>query len=258
MVVFGKVVSALAPSTATVSFLTATRDDLDGHNGGTPRRINRIDIDNGPKCTYFELSQSYFTDGSVSSNFDRRLKLDAIQKKSCTSGSSESEEPYTFTYHGGSFFPSLLSKAIDHWGYYNGETGNDSQNDLIPQSTSITTLIGGYNLSHGSALRDTDEAEMIKGSLQRITYPTKGYTEYTYEANSYIETENDREDIFPAIETCAATGGSCCGNNNTQQDKVLTQAMINTGILTLTIQNDGTDVLSPIVMALFTKTMLNI
>ncbi|MEM9919827.1 MAG: DUF6443 domain-containing protein [Bacteroidota bacterium] len=234
----GQILYSIVTSAATINFATASRSDLLYHDNGVGKRINRITVNNGTKCFYYDLNQSYFDDGHPVLNLERRLKLNSVQKKSCTSGSAEVEQPYYFTYHGGSFFPGLLSKAVDHWGYYNGHTYNDTKDDLIPYS-SIRTTTGNYLLSYGSSNRSTVEAEMMKGMLKRVTFPTKGYSEYTYEANDYLETDTHQEQLF-TMETCPNFGGSsCCGNKSTTKYQVLDQAMINTGRLALTIQNDG-------------------
>jgi RHS repeat-associated protein len=78
--------------------------------------------------------------------------------------------PYTFTYDPLSL-PPLTSYAQDHWGFYNGQTSNN---------TSIPAL-NGYT----GANRNPSAAFMKAGSLTRITYPTGGYNEFIYEANDY-------------------------------------------------------------------------
>lgn len=57
-----------------------------------------------------------------------------------------------------------LTKAVDHWGYYNGKTGNDSRQFLkADRSPSGTTA----------------------GMLSSITYPTGGRTVFQYEPHDY-------------------------------------------------------------------------
>ena len=83
--------------------------------------------------------------------------------------------------------PALQSKAKDFWGYYNGQTTNTSlipaQNVPVifyPGGTSGTVAIGGGN-------RQADENYMKAWVLNKITYPTSGYTEFDYEANRYLD-----------------------------------------------------------------------
>ncbi|HKK63542.1 MAG TPA: hypothetical protein VJ951_13335, partial [Bacteroidales bacterium] len=237
--VFGRVLDKITTTTEEITFTHATRDDLEDHNNtNLPKRITRVNVNNGNYCFYYDLSQSYFTSNTGSGNLDKRLKLNSVQKKSCDN--SINEEPFTFSYYGGSFFPSLTSKAVDHWGYYNGKTTNNSLDDLIPAS-SVVTPANNKTLYYGSADRETVESAMLNGALKRITFPTKGYTEYSYEANEYLETNNNNQQLFWA-ETCTSYGGYCCGNRSNTKYQVLDQAMIDNGVLELVVQHDGQNI----------------
>ena len=92
---------------------------------------------------------------------------------------------YQLGYNTAVALPALQSKAKDFWGYYNGKTTNTSlipaQNVPVifyPGGTSGTVAIGGGN-------RQADENYMKAWVLNKITYPTGGYTEFDYEANRY-------------------------------------------------------------------------
>lgn len=80
--------------------------------------------------------------------------------------------------------PAVQSKARDYWGYYNGATGNStlipSQNVAVSfQNNSGTVGIGGGN-------RLANEDYMKAWVLNKITYPTGGYSQFKYEANRYL------------------------------------------------------------------------
>jgi YD repeat-containing protein len=81
----------------------------------------------------------------------------------------------------------------DHWGYYNGEDGNNffpfnnytakgidgitDENYCSSQSTNFSRSFGkSKNAVYGSCLVNT---------LNKITYPTKGYTQFEYELNTF-------------------------------------------------------------------------
>lgn len=238
----GRILSSITTSTSTVSFTTDSRFDLLEHNGSNGNRITGITLNNGPKCISYDLKQNYFYDSQVYTNgadyrLRHRLRLDTLQKITCTVGSSDVEEPYVFTYLGGGFFPYLTSKAIDHWGYYNGADDNNDLDNIIP-SSSINTITGNYFLSYGLAERDTDEAEMKKGMLKNIKYPTKGFTQFSYEAHQYEDIDANRQSLFD-IETCTANPQSaCCGIRKDSITQVLDEDMISSGILALTIDNE--------------------
>ncbi len=59
---------------------------------------------------------------------------------------------------------------IDHWGFYNNKS------------------LAGATAPQVFALKETDPAYVTKGMLKKITYPTGGYTELTWEAHDYSQT----------------------------------------------------------------------
>lgn len=99
--------------------------------------------------------------------------------------------PYSFTYDGPTLPARVYDRtnyhdsptrtasfALDHWGYYNGATGNTT---LIPPGTSGFATHNSYP----GADREPNFAFMKAGSLIKITYPTGGFNEFVYEANDY-------------------------------------------------------------------------
>lgn len=83
--------------------------------------------------------------------------------------------PYTFAYDPLAL-PDRASNATDHWGYYNGASGNT---DGIPQ------MMGPYGSVLTGANRGPNPAFMRAGILTKVTYPTGGYNQFIYEANEY-------------------------------------------------------------------------
>lgn len=106
-----------------------------------------------------------------------RLCLDSVQEISCDA--SLQVPSYKFSYYSGTV-PRKLSMGIDHWGFYNGA----SNSDLIPTFTIVppSSLPGDVNTYPG-ADRDTHWPYSEGGALEQITYPTGGYTQFTYESN---------------------------------------------------------------------------
>ena len=99
---------------------------------------------------------------------------------------------YTFDYEDPQGLVSRLSAAQDFWGYYNGKTSNtkyypnpSSLGPSIPNELSIWNI---------GADKSVDPTYAVKGLLKKVTYPTKGYTELTYEPNSYWSEET----IYPS------------------------------------------------------------
>jgi YD repeat-containing protein len=130
-------------------------------------------------CRKLVLAYGYFADsenkgavegaGSVNSD-KKKLKLLQVQEQSCDG--SMVLPPYTFDYHAENV-PRSLSFSQDHWGFHNGADNNM----LIPTFTEnqFEEVPGADRDSHWPAMRG--------GTLNKITYPTGGYTEFEYEPN---------------------------------------------------------------------------
>ena len=89
---------------------------------------------------------------------------------------------YSFIYDRFDQLPKFLSKAIDHMGYFNG----------VPYP--IPNTISGY-MSHFSH-RGTNADKVLVGSLKKIIYPTKGFTEFEFEPHSYSKyLKDDKTDL---------------------------------------------------------------
>lgn len=85
--------------------------------------------------------------------------------------------------------PSKRSCAQDYWGYYNGQENNVPLrgHSLIPtpqrfMSSNYTQALGNYSIK--GADRYSRGTYMQAAILNRVDYPTGGYTTYEYEPNS--------------------------------------------------------------------------
>jgi hypothetical protein len=109
----------------------------------------------------FDLANSYFGTGTDSREL--RLKLENVTEKS---KDNVSGMQYSFQYNA-TQLPNRISTAQDVYGYYNGQLNNQN---LIP-------VYGGDR---------TISFQNTKASvLERITYPTGGYTNLEYELKQY-------------------------------------------------------------------------
>lgn len=86
---------------------------------------------------------------------------------------------YTFEYNN-IMLPPLETNAKDFWGYYNGKYNGN----LIPIQPDLYT---GQQV--GIADRNPDANFMKAGVLEKITYPTGGYTEFYYQPHEYVSSE---------------------------------------------------------------------
>lgn len=142
--------------------------------------------DGGSFCKNFNLTYDYFSDNVTGLNTyltsfganlhtdKKRLKLQSVQELSCDS--TIIIPAHIFTYFTDAV-PRRLSLGLDHWGFYNGDGGNQR---LIPTYTAINngtpTIISGAN-------RDASWPAMRGGTLKQINYPTGGHTIFDFEPN---------------------------------------------------------------------------
>ena len=189
MNVYSKVLDSIITRTQVFDFDHEDRTDVSVFT--TPSKkwaISGLKVYEGSThCVSYVFDQSYFTDGtSPTDPYRKRLKLDQVQKKSCDN--TEVEPAYTLNYIEPDGLAHRLSKAMDHWGYYNGKTTNNNTNviTLIPVSTYIIPN-GTASFNYGHANRDTDTVYAKKGLLDKVTYPTGGHTAFTYEGHKALD-----------------------------------------------------------------------
>jgi hypothetical protein len=202
-IIQGVRLSQIAFTNGYVNFVPgAARTDLSDNAStlvdnvnGNAKTLGAIQITDGAGfCKNYNLAYSYFTDNTSAltgylglSGFafynlatdKQRLKLNSLQEISCDA--IVTIPPYQFTYFTEQV-PRRLSFGIDHWGYYNGVTGNQT---LIPTYTiddgsSVTTVTGADRNSHWP--------EMRGGALQKITYPTGGSSIFDFDSHKVYST----------------------------------------------------------------------
>ena len=144
----------------------------------------------GDTIKHFNFYHSYFsTTGVIQQgqgthytygNSALRLKLDSLQEASRTN----QKLTYKFLYDTTHYLPDRMTTfAMDHWGYYNGESGNTTweANNRIK----YYFLSGDSALAeNGSANREPNLAYTKAGVLTKVITPTKGEIHFDYELNS--------------------------------------------------------------------------
>lgn len=116
---------------------------------------------------------------------------------------------YEFTYNNTNSQPNLLpdplTRGIDIWGFYNGRDGNvDLVAIPLVNSPEFESDLGASN-----SYRLADPAYATYGLLNKITYPTGGTTEFTFEGNTYSKVLKRKvsSGIEPVWETTNGTAG---------------------------------------------------
>lgn len=103
--------------------------------------------------------------------------LDSLQIQSPDSSRLSS---YAFYYNNLTELPARFSYSQDHWGYFNGKSNTDfALKSEVPSD--YQNLFSTLILT--TANRDPDYTYSRKGMLQKIVFPTRGYTTIDYESN---------------------------------------------------------------------------
>ncbi|CAM4020389.1 MULTISPECIES: hypothetical protein [Flavobacterium] len=168
-----------------VEFVSATAARLDMGPPSTlssisPRAMEFVNVydkkDN--LITSHKLNFEYIESNDISNTLafyqnepKKRLFLKSVQQTK----EGVSLNPYEFVYSD-IILPNRFSNAIDWWGFYNGMSNGIS---YFPSNTAIPNRLE-YALNGG---REVNPILMQAGLLKKVIYPTKGYSEYTYEAN---------------------------------------------------------------------------
>lgn len=132
--------------------------------------------------------QSYFT-GFPNDYSTKRLRLDSIF---ISDAAGIVIQRYRFDYNNTIGVPQYTSLSRDYWGYFN----NRNNSSLIPQQQ--VYYQGDYyskNITIGSdnpVGREPDANYSKLCMLNKITFPTGGYTDFEFEANRYVENGNEK------------------------------------------------------------------
>jgi hypothetical protein len=125
--------------------------------------------------TDYDSRQYVWSSSSIQSLYpELRKRLFLTSVNDYVSGDTLS---YKFEYNNFDSLPPRLSYAQDYWGYYNGVAYQDV-NFFPAWTTGNMYMWGGFEFG---ADRRGNFQSCQKGILKKITYPTGGSTDYTYE-----------------------------------------------------------------------------
>lgn len=131
---------------------------------------------NGTLIKTYELNYQY----------NGRLLLESFQEKGTN---NEETPPYKFQYNANAVAP-IGSYDVDYWGY----TNNSNNNVLLPTYVFRDVLNDRFFYFEG-ADRNPDENGSKSSVLEKITYPTGGYTEFDYEMHDYSYFTNPKDSV---------------------------------------------------------------
>ncbi len=196
---------------AANQYLNLTLQKIDFPKGQIQFQIdgNREDLQNGKKyntitiytkatgtsaLTYlkeYDLYYSYFLAGNTDPIHFERLRLDSLKELS----TGINLPPYRFTYNTTGNFLAKNGHAVDHWGFYNGQGGNQT---YIP---TFSALANGTYIDIEGANRESDFQSASCFSLTQVTYPTGGHTSFEYELNNYDQVRSSNGPVdFPFLK----------------------------------------------------------
>ncbi len=183
----------------------------------------KVDYDNGSTMTNIKtIKFSYGSFGHTkvggnyapndrSYNSEDRLKLNSVSEIASSDTFTTS-----FYYNETILLPSKRSCAQDYWGYYNGQENNVPYrgHSLIPTTSRFMSSRYSDRVSDINGADRFSRGEYMQAAmLNKIVYPTGGYTTYEYEANSILVsdftlTEKYREKRYDASVSVSASCAS--------------------------------------------------
>ena len=190
--------NGIASQGYNVTFYSSDREDIKPYDNkinpvfGKAQKLDRIIVQHvenyiPKKILEINLQTSYWETGTGSQHpsFGKRLKLDQVKFLDATGSLSYR---YTFFYNSTSL-PVKNSNAVDFWGYYNGQqnTGNPVEGQLPTKIPAFRVMNNTDRIDLYGANRYPDSSTSNPKAcvLEKIVYPTGGYTEYDYELNEF-------------------------------------------------------------------------
>ncbi len=222
---YGVRLSSITFPNGSVNFVASStvRQDLSSQTSGlndvdptglstNARALDRIEIIDGSTCIKtFAFDYGYFYDSTHpltgpwalwESTFSihsdkKRLKLNSVTERTCDG--SLAKPPHVFSYFDESSVPRTLSLAQDHWGFFNGATTNTQLMPAISINKGWTTLFGNSN-------RNAAWPAMRAGALQKVQYPTGGYTRFAFSNHNVYVQRTGIDSIWVAEANASGTG----------------------------------------------------
>lgn len=164
--------------------LSHKREDL--HGSYPLQKIIVFNRKSRVKVKEFELTHDYFLPiANEQQNYSnipysdyrkKRLKLISLIERGFKNNIAKELPPYIFDYNEEKL-PHKFSFAQDYWGFYNGKHEN---RHLLPHIMIDNTVL---HHNHGNAERSVNPTKSQAATLNKITYPTGGYTLYEFENN---------------------------------------------------------------------------
>lgn len=136
-------------------------------------RLNNIVLIDGNNQPIKNANLNYIYPNNVNWLY-KRFFLENIQIKNGLNNTLE--QIYNFEYNSPELLPERFSYSQDYAGYYNGKNNSNYVPKVYDPAYGLGALVD--NLADKSVVFTTT----CYGSLKKVTYPTKGFTEFEYES----------------------------------------------------------------------------
>lgn len=183
-VITKKYLKSITTNLEQIDFYKSSREDIKGYS----RKLDSLVVTNYQNQTVKRVAfnYTYQTGVNIGSDYiadNQHTTADAYRyKRLMLSGMTMNGQNYSFGYNA-TLLPYKTSYATDFWGYYNGR-----QNLSFLCTANLKELSANpaaYTL--GDANRYVDPDKVKAGMLEKIVWPTKGYTVMEYESNTFID-----------------------------------------------------------------------
>jgi len=166
-------------STGKLQFYPKKREDLED-SAYDKIEIFTKDLRSGTfsRIETVKFSYNYFI-STIQTNYrnSRRLRLDTLS----IIGENIVPKNYSFSYNSLAL-PNVHSYAQDYWGFYNNANTNTNLISAQQVNYKCTYNVGGAN-------REPSGVHSLAGMLEKITYPTGGYTSFRFEPNKFLKSQ---------------------------------------------------------------------
>ncbi len=173
-----------------INFNTTDRKDIksENSNGKKAQKLESVMVSNSSNQIKKYIF-NYIYLGEEEDPSTCRLLLEKLIEQS-TDGQSQQ---YSFSYNMG-YLPAKNSRQIDFWGYYNDSKApkkfSKFKSPEINEGTLIPSFIKpaddiGPKIFYFGRDRNPNPETMQHGILEKITYPTGGYTQFIYEPHDF-------------------------------------------------------------------------
>jgi hypothetical protein len=172
-----------------IEFIKSSRDDLK-----EAMKLDEIKVNSKGNVRRFIFNYDYFNSSTFGNGWDsfliygstpyncNKTQNEITKRLKLVSFNEINQKPFLFEYNSQNL-PKKTSYAVDYWGFYNGVNTNISFFPNIYEFNIQRDNPGFYNK------QDNNQSPVLSfckaSCLEKITYPTGGYSAFEYELNSF-------------------------------------------------------------------------